>query len=243
MEHTKRVLIVDDEQSMRETLAANLELEDYEVVEATSGLDALGLFQSQHFDVVLSDIQMPQLNGVDALREMKRLRPEVPVVLMTAYAHEAVLREAVDEGAFTIVLKPFGIEEILDVVRRAAAPHLVLVMDDSPEEARALVESLTASGVRAHAAFGAAEGLSLLRAQPIDVLVLALLPDQQETMDMLAEATDAGMPVTVIAMTRSLVPGLMHDMAARGCQTCLRKPVQTHDLLNAISQARRKGAT
>src|SRR4051812_27308376 len=102
-----RILLVDDEPSLRMTLGANLEFEDFLVTEAESGERALELFEQSPFDLVLTDIRMPGISGVELFRWIKRLRAETPVVLMTAFAQESLVSAAVAEGAFTVLSKPF----------------------------------------------------------------------------------------------------------------------------------------
>src|SRR5215471_5132373 len=98
-----RILLVDDEQSLLLTLAANLELDGFDVTTAESGEHALKLFEREAFDLVLSDITMPGMSGIDLFRRVRSQRPECPVVLMTAFALEGMVRDAICEGVFTIL--------------------------------------------------------------------------------------------------------------------------------------------
>src|SRR5512140_1747134 len=104
-----RVLIVDDESSLLMTLAANLELEGFDVVEASTPQRALELVRSQHFDLVLSDIRMPGMSGVDLFHAIRATHPQMPVILMTAFALEAMVRDAIEHGVYTVLAKPFEI--------------------------------------------------------------------------------------------------------------------------------------
>ena len=92
-----RVLIVDDERSLLLTLVANLELEGFEVVAASDGARALELVREQRFDLLLTDVRMPGMNGVDLFRQIRRVCPQMPVILMTAYAVETLIDEAIQE--------------------------------------------------------------------------------------------------------------------------------------------------
>ncbi|HUS67503.1 MAG TPA: response regulator, partial [Kofleriaceae bacterium] len=76
------VLLVDDEEGLRTTLAANLELDGFDVVEAADGIEALAHARRRAFDLVVTDIRMPGMNGVDLFRAIRGLHPRVPVVLM-----------------------------------------------------------------------------------------------------------------------------------------------------------------
>jgi two-component system, NtrC family, response regulator PilR len=114
-----RILVVDDERSMREMLAILLEREGYEAVEAKNGQEALQLFETSVFDLVISDIQMPGINGIELLARIKKLAPEVPVLMITAFATAEQAVDAIKLGAFHYFTKPFNNDEIRALVRNA----------------------------------------------------------------------------------------------------------------------------
>jgi two-component system response regulator PilR (NtrC family) len=102
-----RILVVDDERSMREMLSILLEREGYEAVEAKNGQEALQLFETSLFDLVISDINMPGINGIELLSRIKALAPEVPVLMITAFATAEQAVDAIKLGAFHYFTKPF----------------------------------------------------------------------------------------------------------------------------------------
>jgi two-component system response regulator PilR (NtrC family) len=114
-----RILVVDDERSMREMLSILLEREGYEAVEAKNGQEALQLFEESLFDLVISDIQMPGINGIELLARIKKLAPEVPVLMITAFATAEQAVDAIKLGAFHYFTKPFNNDEIRALVRNA----------------------------------------------------------------------------------------------------------------------------
>ncbi len=114
-----RILVVDDERSMREMLSILLEREGYEAVEAKNGQEALQLFETSLFDMVISDIQMPGINGIELLARIKKLAPEVPVLMITAFATAEQAVDAIKLGAFHYFTKPFNNDEIRALVRNA----------------------------------------------------------------------------------------------------------------------------
>ncbi len=114
-----RILIVDDEESLVETLSVLLKREGFDVVTALSGADGIEKLK-QNPDVVLTDIRMPKVSGIDVLAETRAKKPDVPVVLMTAQASLQSAIQAVNQGAFYYVQKPFTNEELLAILRSAA---------------------------------------------------------------------------------------------------------------------------
>ncbi len=114
-----RILIVDDERSMREMLSILLEREGYETAEAKDGREALQLFEGSLFDLVITDIQMPVMNGIDLLAGIKAISPETPVLMITAFATAEQAVDAIKLGAFHYFTKPFNNDEIRALVRNA----------------------------------------------------------------------------------------------------------------------------
>ncbi len=114
-----RVLIVDDESSMREMLSIALGDEGWEVRAARDGEEALAMLGKQPVDVVVSDIRMPGLDGVELLRQVRKQSPHTEVILITAHASTDTAVEAVRLGAYDYVTKPFDVEELKVTLRHA----------------------------------------------------------------------------------------------------------------------------
>src|SRR5437762_4280346 len=114
-----RILIADDQEMMRDSLAATLAREGHEIVAAGDGAAAVQRLSSgTRFDLLITDLKMPKLTGIELLAEAKKLRPEMPVVLMTAFATVQTAVEAMKLGAYDYIQKPFDGEEIKLLVDR-----------------------------------------------------------------------------------------------------------------------------
>jgi CheY-like chemotaxis protein len=113
------VLVVDDESGMRETLVDILEAAGYVVTQAPDGGEALAKARANRYDVIVMDIKMPVLTGVEVLASLDHPPPQI--ILMTAYALEEQLRDAREHNAFAIMQKPFQVPYLLRVVAEAAA--------------------------------------------------------------------------------------------------------------------------
>jgi DNA-binding NtrC family response regulator len=113
-----RILVVDDQEMMRDSLAATLAREGHEIVSAGDGPAAVARLGATRFDLLISDLRMPKMTGLELLAEAKRLRPEMPVVLMTAFASVNTAVEAMRMGAYDYIQKPFDGEEIKLLVDR-----------------------------------------------------------------------------------------------------------------------------
>jgi two-component system response regulator AtoC len=115
----ERVLIVDDEEQMRELLAKVLEKNGYQVMTAGDGGQALTLLEKEPMDLVVTDVRMPGLDGMEALKAIKELNPEIVVIIMTAFGSIDQAVQAVKEGAYDYINKPFKIDEMLLTIKKA----------------------------------------------------------------------------------------------------------------------------
>jgi DNA-binding NtrC family response regulator len=119
MEMNEKILIVDDEQITLENLEIILTKENYDVTTSSSGKEALKLLQKQDFDVVLTDLRMDEVDGMQVLAECKKLYPESEVVMITAYASLPSAIETMKKGAYYYLAKPFKLDEVRKVVKEA----------------------------------------------------------------------------------------------------------------------------
>ncbi|OGB94810.1 MAG: hypothetical protein A3G35_00815 [candidate division NC10 bacterium RIFCSPLOWO2_12_FULL_66_18] len=114
-----RILVVDDDGEMRALLVDVLGDEGYDVVEAANGAEALIRLRADSFAAIVLDKNMPGLSGLDLLPGLRVVCPETPVILITAFGDVATYMEAMEKGAYEYVFKPFRMEELLRILRRA----------------------------------------------------------------------------------------------------------------------------
>ncbi len=118
------ILVVDDELSMREFLKILLEKEGYSILTAADGAEALTLTQEHAVDLVVSDIRMPGMNGLELLATLKEINSGLPVIMITAFASPEDAVTAMKNGAFDYITKPFNVDEIKNVIRSATTQSL-----------------------------------------------------------------------------------------------------------------------
>jgi two-component system OmpR family response regulator len=114
-----KVLIVDDELDFLEAIITRLEAREVEVAGAESGYKAMEMLDKQDLDVVILDIKMPGMDGIETLREIKKRKPLVEVIMLTGHASVESGIQCMQLGAFDYLMKPVGLDELLDMIRRA----------------------------------------------------------------------------------------------------------------------------
>ena len=238
------ILVVDDLQSIRLTLGAILEDAGHNVVTVEDGYQAIEAAKKIHFDVIFMDIKMPGINGVQTFREVKRLDPEAAVIMMTAYSVEDLVKEAIEEGAYAVVYKPFDIAVIIATIEELLHERtLILVVDDQFSDRETLKEIMEDKGYRVATARDGAETIGMVKSRHYDIIFLDVrLPDMNgiETFEKVKEI-DPG--VTVIMMTGYSEEDLLKRAVSEGAYTCIHKPFDMKKVMSLVEdvvEARRK---
>jgi DNA-binding NtrC family response regulator len=115
-----KILVVDDEELIRKCLMAFLQLRGYEADCAESGMEALKMIKKDNYAVVISDIRMPQIDGLELLTEIKSFNPYIEVIMITAHSTMEIAMKCMGKGAFGFIQKPMkDINEIMEVVQKS----------------------------------------------------------------------------------------------------------------------------
>ncbi len=114
----EKILLVEDEQIILETMGDDLREAGFDVVEARNGLEGIRQFKSGSIDLVISDLMMDEMDGFEVLKEIKKISPNTPVIIITGYPSNKVAKQALMMGASDIIIKPSDMEEIFHTIRR-----------------------------------------------------------------------------------------------------------------------------
>ncbi len=119
MENAIRVLIVDDEDDFRETIVKRLNARKLQAEGANSGVKALEVLKDKEFDVMVLDVKMPGMDGIETLRHVKTMTPDTEVIMLTGHASVEFGLKGMQLGAFDYIMKPAPINELLDTIGQA----------------------------------------------------------------------------------------------------------------------------
>lgn len=143
-----RIMVVDDDEDNANSLGELFELEGHDVTVAHSGEDAIAAYVSENFDLAFMDVMMPGLNGVESFMEIRKLRPEARVFMMTGYSVEQLLQQAMDHGAMGVLTKPIEIDRLLRTLDEVKPSGIVLIADEDPTFGMQLKQLMDGAGMR-----------------------------------------------------------------------------------------------
>src|SRR5579863_7139952 len=115
---TARVLVIDDDRDHAESIADILSMRGHVVDAAFSGEQGVDMFKQHGFDIVVMDVKLPGMSGVEAFFEFKKIRPGARVMMMTGFSLEQLITQAIENGALGVLRKPFAIQDLLHVLER-----------------------------------------------------------------------------------------------------------------------------
>jgi CheY-like chemotaxis protein len=244
MDNSMRILIVDDDAGMADTLGDILEAKGYRVEIALDGLQALARLEAQPYHVIFLDFKMPQMDGLEVLRRVRRMAPGTLVVMMTAYARPDMMAEAEREGALAVLAKPLPVERLLQFLETVVPSKPVLIVEDDGAFASTLRKVLEAHGyATAHAADPPGALEAARRSRP-DVVLLDLNLQAGNGFEALRGILSLDPSTVVLLMTgygQEMKP-LVDQGLREGARLCLRKPIDTGDLLQHLASVRQERA-
>ncbi len=167
-----KVLVVDDDRSIHVTIAGILRKEGYEVDIMENGYKALEAVKKSSYDIALIDIRMPGINGVETFKKLKEISPETTVIMMTAYAVQDLKKEALDEGAYKVIDKPFDMRKMIEVLKKIDSKNIVLVVDDDMNFRKTLKYNLESQGFKTINAEDGSRALKIIKRKLPDVVIL-----------------------------------------------------------------------
>jgi two-component system response regulator HydG len=234
------ILVVDDLKSSRLTLGGILEDEGHNVVLAENGYQAIEVAKQVSFDLIFMDIKMPGINGVQTFREVKKINPQAAVIMMTAYSVETLVREALEEGAYAVVYKPFDIENIVSIIEAALHKTLILVVDDYFADRETLKAILEERGYLVVTAETGSEALTRVKEKHFNIIFLDIRLPDVDGAHIFEQVKAIDPEVAVIMMTGYSEEELVRRAVSRGAYTCVYKPFDVERILTLVGEISQK---
>ena len=236
------ILIVDDDFGMVQTLNYILTEKGYEVETARDGFEAIERIKERSFDIVLTDIKMPGLNGVGLLKEVNRLSPETATVMMTAYTLPELVGEAKRQRAVAVLPKPLDLDRVIAFIDELGMRMPILILDDDVEFCRTLQNILNKKGYDTTFATEVDKAINLVLESKYQIVFLDMKLNDMTGLDALIAIKKADPRVVVILMTgyREEMAGLIEESLKKTALTCFYKPFDIEALLELVKIVGRK---
>ena len=138
---SEKVLLIDDEKDFLEVMSERMQNRDIDVTTASSAREALALVEKESYDAIILDLQMPEMDGLQALERLKAINPELQVILLTGHATVEKGVQAMKLGATDVLEKPADIQTLTEKIRKAHARKIILVEKENEAKIRAILGS------------------------------------------------------------------------------------------------------
>lgn len=236
------VLIVDDDRDFAESLADVMELNGHNVEIVFRGEDAVTIFGERDFDITFMDIRLPGKNGVESFLDIRKIKQDARVVMMTGYSVEQLLAQAVENDAWGVLNKPLKMEKVLEMLDRVK-PGGILIADDDPDFIDGIKEVLTGKGYSVFTAGNGREAVERLMANGIDVLILDLRMPVLNGLETIMELKRLGRLIPTIIVTAYMndEPDTLNTLRSLSVTGILTKPFDPKDLLGALDDILKPG--
>ena len=245
MEEKASILIVDDNASLCKMMSFVLRRKGYAVTTAQDGMEAITRVKERPFDITFMDIKMPLMDGVETYRRLKKLRPEGVVVMMTAYAVEDLVQQALQEGAYGIIYKPLDTEKVVALVERLKEVReeaLILVVDDDPGTCITLTNILNKKGYKTGIAHTGEEAITLAQAKAYDIIFIDMKLPTINGLETYLAIKDISPEAVAIVMTayRQEMADLVEEALDNTAYACIYKPLDMAEVLGLVGEIREK---
>ena len=233
-----RILVVDDNRDFAETLADVLSLRGHSVTIADSGDGAIQEFRCNAYDLTLMDVKLPGKNGVESFLEIRKIRPDAKVVMMTGYSVEELIKQAIDNGALEVIYKPFKMDRVLNLIGRMRPEGMILVADDDPDFVRTVGNILEAAGYKVLVARNGREAVTRIEKNSVDLLILDLRLPILNGLEVYLELKKLGHALPTIIVTAYADEEFtqldaLHNFEVTGV---LKKPFDPRVLLSSVEK-------
>ncbi len=242
MEAKTSVLIVDDNISLAKTLSLILIQKGFDATTANSGSEALELVSSkQDIDVVLMDIKMPIMNGVETFKKMKETIPNATVIMMTAYAVEDLIQEAIREGAYGVIHKPIDIEDSIRLIEDAKEKRdgaFILIVDDDSGSLITFKNILEKKGYKVLTSTDGSEAIDIAVENNFDIIFLDLKLPTINGFEAYLKIRESKPNVITVLITGHFdtMEDTIRQALLSSVYTCLRKPLDMPKVLTLIDE-------
>ena len=237
-DQSARILVVDDDEDIRTNISDILCDLGYQAVTAEDGESALAQVRERDFEIALLDYKMPDMDGATLYSEIKKLRPSIAAIMVTAYAGSDGAKRAMDAGTWDVLRKPVDIRELLEKVKRAAQSPLILIVDDDECFCHTLWEILNKHHFRVGIAHTEAEGIRKIAELNYQIALVDLklgAGDGRRVIDQIHKVAPQSRTV-IVSGDPAEAENVMKELGSHESDSVCIKPVDLDQLLALIDE-------
>ena len=238
-----RVLVVDDDISFAESLTDILTEKGYIAVAVNSGEEALEKIKERSFDVVLMDVKMPVMDGMQTFKEIKKLDRSTTVIMMTAYSMDDLVHDALKEGAYGVLRKPLDIEQVIRRIEISkAGGSLTMIIDDDPNIRTSLKDILEEKGYVVTVAKDGKEAIAIAKERPEDIVIIDMQLPFLNGLETFLELKNINPKIQAIIITayKEDMKDLVEQALAKGAYACIYKPFDPQKIVEMVEEIAKK---
>jgi len=235
-----KILVVDDDRRIVKTTCDILKVKGYETITAFSGEEGVKKAAAEAPDCVLMDIKMPGISGVEAMQQMQKIAPGLPVILVSAYATDENVEQAKKAGAYAVLSKPLNLQMVLSFLGLLRKEESILVVDDDPAFSRTLKDVLTLRGYHVETEGQPQQVIGDMERDYKLVVLLDMKLGETNGLEVLKKirAKYPSKPVVLITGYAKEMSESIESACEIGAYACLYKPFEAEGLVKIIEDIR-----
>ncbi len=213
----------------------------YSVSIAHDGPEAIAIVEAKPFDIIFMDIKMPLMNGVETYKRIKKIRPETIVMMMTAYAVDELVQEALKEGAYSILYKPLDLDKVISFIETAKDNKqggAIMIVDDDPGFSTTLKNILIKRNHLVAVVHTGEEAIAIVQEKKHDVVLIDMKLPTINGLETYLAIKNINPQIVAIMMTgyRQEMDDLVQETINNNAYTCLYKPLDIEMLIEIIDR-------
>lgn len=236
-QQTIKVLIADDEKNMRATLASILTREGYQTSTAATGEEAVELCVKEGFDIILMDVRMPGIDGVEAFRLIRKHREGVRVIMMSAYTVDEMKDAALEEGAIAFLSKPLDVEQVIRLIGEVK-DTTILVVEDDKRTVKLLDTELSDAGYKVTVTCSPHDALELVEQIRFDLIFIDTKLASMTGLDLYLAIKKISPTAVAIMITgmEDEFEAIAREAVRRTAYTFVKKPLDIDHILGLLER-------
>ena len=245
-----KVLLIDDEQIIRDRMKKIIDKEGFETLLASNGEEGVEIFHKDRPEIVITDLKLPGIDGMEVMHAVKNASSEVEVILITGHGEYDIAIQALRNGAIDYLKKPIDVNQLLVALGRCRekirsraetkSQPSILVLDDKEVTRTKLARILSKEGYQIYTGCDGQEGIELFKKTKIDIILADLKMPKMNGLEVLREAKKLTDDVEVILVTGYGDEDTAIQSMRQGAMNYLKKPIDIDQMVAAIEQALEK---